>query len=160
MDREKIVLLTRLAVYDKHLSESDRKINNYFLHDYIYSKNIRTRFFAFTGAFILFAYYAMYRILVLNADVFTLDYKKEITEAAVFFAAIIALYTIIGSIRAAVEYRICQKRIKAYMEVLKKTGEMGVKPKKADIFRAEPKERYNENDGTSIIYKGGNYKHY
>ena len=149
-DKEKIVLLTRLAIYDKHLSDADKKMNNYFLHDYIYAKNIRTRFFAFTGSLIIVFFYALYRIFVEKADIFMLDYKKELTDVIGFIVIILVVYTAIGSLQAAIAYRAGQKRIKAYLEVLKKT-----------LARDAPAagERVRERRyGRDIVYTGDNYQ--
>ena len=141
-DKEKIVLLTRLALYDKYMSESDKKTNGYFMHDYIYAKNIRTRFFAFLGAAIVVGFYMINKVLVEKADIFTLDYRKELTGAALFIVIVLAAYTAIGGLRAASAYRASQKRIKAYLDVLKKTGE-----KTREV-------RYGRN----IVYTGNNHQ--
>jgi len=153
-DKEKIVLLTRLAVYDSRMSDSDKKINNYFLHDYIYAKNIRTRFFAFLGAVILVFFYALYRIFIEKTDIFTLDYVKELTVIVVFIVFVLVFYTAVGGLQAAFQYNASQKRINAYLDVLKKTGEMG-KDNRSPDERAKAKE-----NGRDIIYTSGNYKHY
>ena len=153
-DREKIVLLSRLAVYDKHMSESDKKTNNYFMHDYIYSRNVRTRFFALLGSLIIIIFYAVNKILIQKADIFELDYKKEITAVIVFTVLVLILYTVIGGLKAASEYRAGQKRIKAYLEVLSKAGS-----DKSDKITAHEGTR-KERHGRDIIYTGGNYKRY
>jgi len=149
-DKEKIVLLTRLALYDKHMSDADKKINNYFLHDYIYAKNIRTRFFACCGTIILVLFYVMYRIFVEQADIFALDYVKELTGIAVFVAAVLVFYTLVGSLRAAVAFRASQKRIGAYLDVL-------------DITSGEDRlfeERVNNRrNGRNTVLPGNSNKH-
>ena len=152
VDKEKVVLLNRLAIYDKHISESDKKINDYFLHDYIYAKNIRTRFFAFIGSLIILAFYMLHRIFVEEIDLFALDYMKELTDAAVFIVIILVLYTLIGSLQASVTYRASQKRIRAYLEVLKRAGEMESAVKQTD--EGNKINRY----GRDIIYKSGDYQ--
>ena len=152
-DREKIVLLTRLALYDKYMSDSDKKTNGYFLHDYIYSKNIRTRFFAFFGALILILFNLIYRIFVEKTDIFMLDYKKELTDIVVFVVIVLVVYTAIGSLKAAVAYRASQKRIKAYLEVLKRTGEQTGAPRRAAVGRA-----YERRYGRDIVYTGADHK--
>jgi len=152
IDKEKIVFLTRLAVYDKYMSESDKKKNCFFLHDYIYAKNIWTRFYAFLGSMIIVAFYLLHRIFVEKIDIFAMDYRKEITDIAVFIIIILVLYTLVGSLQAAVAYNASQKRIRAYLEVLKKAGEM----KQA---RITADERANDKRyGRDLIYTGDNYK--
>jgi len=150
-DKEKIVLLTRLAVYDKHMSESDKKMNDYFLHDYIYSKNIWTRFYAFLGSMILIAFYLLYRILIEETDIFSVDYVREFTNIAVFIVGVLVFYTLVGSLRAMVSYRAGQKRIRAYLDVLKKTGE----PAEA---RRAGERAYERRHGRNLIYTGSDNK--
>ena len=152
IEKEKIVLLTRLAVYDKHMSESDKKINNYFLHDYIYAKNIWTRFYAFIGSVIVVFFYLLYRILIEQTDVFAMDYRKEITDVAIFIIAVLVLYTLIGSLQAAVSYRASQKRIRAYLDVLNKTGE------EKNARRIPGERTYERRYGQNIVYTGDNYQ--
>ena len=149
-DKEKIVLLTRLAVYDKHMSESDKKMNDYFLHDYIYSKNIWTRFYAFIGSMILIVFYLLYRILIKETDIFALDYVKELTNIAIFVFVVLVFYTLVGSLRAMVSYRAGQKRIRAYLEVLRKTGETAETP--------TGERAYERRHGRNLIYTGSNHK--
>jgi len=153
-DKEKIVLLTRLAIYDTRMSESDKKINNYFLHDYIYAKNVRTRFFAFIGAAIVVLFYVLYRIFVEKTDIFTLDYVRELTVIAAFVVFVLVFYTAVGGLQAAFQYSASQKRINAYLDVLKKTGEM-------ETDDRSPGERAKVRDnGRDSIYTSGNYKRY
>ena len=154
IDKEKIVLLTRLAIYDKHMSESDKKINNYFLHDYIYARNLRTRFFAFIGSMIIILFYMMHRIIIEEIDIFALDYQKELTDIVIFIVIILVFYTIISSIQAAVTYKTSQKRIKAYLEVLKKAG------MEKDTQERASEEAYKRQHGRDIIYTGSNYQRY
>ena len=150
IDKEKIVLLTRLAIYDKHMSESDKKVNQYFLHDYIYSRNIRTRFFAFIGSLIVILFMVMHRVFIEEVDIFALDYRKEITEIVIFIVIVLVLYTVIGGLQAAVAYKTSQKRIKAYLEVLKKAG-MEKQTKTSE-------EAYRRRYGRDLIYTGNNYQ--
>lgn len=164
IDKEKIVLLTRLAIYDKYMSESDKKINNYFLHDYIYKKNFATRAFAFIGSLIIVFFYLLHKVFVMGADIFELDYRQELIDIAIFVVVVLVLYTIIGSFKSAMEYKASQNRIKAYIEVLKKATadeEEQKAERPARRTRKDSKEDslleehdgYNESD---IVYTGNN----
>ena len=53
--RQKILLMTKLALYEKHYGAVDRAANDYFRHDFIYKKNLGTRFAVGFGGLIILA---------------------------------------------------------------------------------------------------------
>jgi hypothetical protein len=120
--REKIIQMTHLAVYDKNDGEKDKRINGYFLHDFIYKNNMMTRISVITGALILVFFYTLHRIFNQNVDIMTLDYPAEFRQIGLFVLAVAIVYTVISSICAAREYRRSQKRLKDYTKRLNKLG--------------------------------------
>jgi len=127
INKEKIILMTRLAVYDKHSAAKDKRINDYFLHDYIYKSNMYTRIAVITGALILVSLNILYRVLNESADIFDLDYTQELKKIGLFILAAALFYTVIGSLKAAREYYKCQKRIKEYTDCMEKLEKAGLK---------------------------------
>ncbi|MDR1687362.1 MAG: hypothetical protein LBS21_01965 [Clostridiales bacterium] len=118
IDKEKIILMTQLAVYDKHGAEADRRINDYFLHDFIYKNNMWTRFSVILGSIILYFFYMLHRIFNEGLDIMTLDYIAELKKMGLFILVIAAVYTVIGSIKSSYDYRQSQKKISEYSKRL------------------------------------------
>lgn len=120
VDKQKLIIMSKLAAYDKDLGKADKLQDEYYRGDYVYKKNLWTRFFALLGAAILLGLYYVYRIFILEADIFQLDYMQELTNAGTFIVAVLAIYTIIGTILATIEYYLSQKRLKEYFALIRK----------------------------------------
>ena len=112
--------MSKLATYDKHLGRSDKIQDEYYRGDYIYKKNLWTRFFAFLGAMILLGLYYSHRIFVLDADIFQLDYMQELINVGIFLVLILGVYSIIGTVIATIEYYLSQKRLNQYFALIRK----------------------------------------
>lgn len=118
--KSEIILMTKLAIYDKSHGKKDRVCNDYFKGDYVYKKNMWTRFYTAIGTLILIIFIFLHRIAVYEIDIFTLDFKTEISKYAVYFLTVLIAYTIIGSFLSAREYNKSRLRFKKYLLVLSK----------------------------------------
>ncbi|MCL2356572.1 MAG: hypothetical protein FWC70_05350 [Defluviitaleaceae bacterium] len=118
VNRERTITMTKLALYDKHEGPSDRAANEYFRHDYIYKKNIGTRVSACLGGIVLLTIYWLRVIFVEGADVFEMDLRTHVVESVLILVAIIALYSLIGTLQGTREYYHVQKRLKNYQNLL------------------------------------------
>ena len=112
--KQKIITMARLAVYDKNEGDADRLANDYFRHDYIYRKNMATRFCSGVGAGILVAVYWLRMFLLEGADLFESDLSALIWNSAGFIIAVMAVYTVIGTVQGTRQYYLIQKRLKRY----------------------------------------------
>ena len=114
IDKDKIKIMTRMAVYDERHGEADRRINEYFRHDYVYRKNSWTRFYVFLGGCMLLSLYWLQKWAEEGIDIFTLDYKRELLDAGVFLGILMLIYTLISSQLGLLEYNRAQKRLEKY----------------------------------------------
>jgi hypothetical protein len=112
--QQKIIVMTQLALYDKHEGHSDQLANDYFRHDYIYKKNLGTRFAVGFGGFLLLGLYWARNIIIGDADLFELDFTSHLYDSILFILAILAVYSLIGTIQGTREYYLVQKRITRY----------------------------------------------
>jgi len=115
VDQQKITAMAKLAVYDKTAGVKDRRINEYFRHDYIYKKNVRTRICAVLGAVIILAFYWADRILGGGSVVLPIDFAQTGRDMLLAVVAAAALYTLIGTIISAREYAKVQRRLHEYV---------------------------------------------
>ena len=120
VDKERIALMTKLAVYDKSEGKKDRQKLQYFRHDYIYRQNMWTRFFVFIGCLILFFFYVLHKLAFESIDLYNYDYKGEGLKLLIFYLAVAGVYTIIGTIKATTEYERAKSRLKLYTSLLNK----------------------------------------
>lgn len=120
--------MTKLALYDKHEGASDRAANDYFRHDYIYRKNLGTRLSVGFGGMIILAIYWLRIIFIEGVDVFELYIQHHVFQSVMFILALMAVYSLIGTIQGTREYYLVQKRLERYqgmMRFLERIDERG-----------------------------------
>jgi len=145
VNEQKIITMTRLALYDKHEGTSDRAANDYFRHDYIYKKNLGTRLAVGFGSVLILAIYWMSVILVSeDLDIFEMDIQQHLLESVLFVLAMIAVYSLIGTIQGTREYYLIQKRLNQYqtnLRQLERMNERRRRPSPDDPRRRDRAER-------------------
>lgn len=119
-NREKIILMTKLAVYDKHLGKHDKKLAKYFRHDYIYIRNMWTRFYVLIGVFVLLLLYWLHKIYTVGIDFLLVDINKHLTVTGIILVSVVVFYTAIGTIRGTSEYERARKRLSKYYDYLER----------------------------------------
>jgi hypothetical protein len=110
--------MSKLAIYEKRFADSDRKLNEYFRSDYVYKKNVRTRFFVFLGCLIILCFYITHKIVVDKAAVLSLDFMDELRGPAVFTVCATLFYTFLSWAREAANYNAAMDRLKIYGAML------------------------------------------
>ena len=116
---QKIITMTKLALYDKHEGTQDRAANEYFRHDYIYKKNLGTRIAVGIGGLLLLAIYWLRVILVDGTDVLQMDIVQHLTDSVLFLVAVLAVYSLVGTVQGTREYYLIQKRLDRHSSLIK-----------------------------------------
>lgn len=62
MDKQKIILMSKLAIEEKQSLKKDKKITSYFSEDYIYVNNFKTRLLVFITTGIIMLLYIFAKI--------------------------------------------------------------------------------------------------
>ena len=119
VNKLKIITMTRLALYDKHEGPADRAANDYFRHDYIYRNNLGTRLAVGLGGIIILAVYWLQSFFINEMDIFELDITQYATESFLFILAILAVYSLIGTIQGTRQYYLVQKRLAQYQALVR-----------------------------------------
>jgi len=115
VNQQKVAIMTKLALYDKHEGPADRDANEFFRHDYIYKKNLGTRMAVGFGGLLLLALHWLRMILIDGLDVLQVALVRgHLIESLMFLAAILAVYSLIGTLQGTREYYLIQKRLKKY----------------------------------------------
>ncbi|MCL1998433.1 MAG: hypothetical protein FWG65_06675 [Turicibacter sp.] len=148
IDRDKILLMTKMAVYDKNYGETDRAVFAFFRRDYIYKKNMWTRLCVAIGALFLLALYWLQQIFVIGISIQELDVAQSVTDSVLFLLAVMAFYTMVGTIQGTYQYYIIQKRTENYIEMLEEIQLLSSPKKKK---RPSPEE--DENLDAPLLYK-------
>ncbi|MCL2204441.1 MAG: hypothetical protein FWB88_10955 [Defluviitaleaceae bacterium] len=128
--QQKIITMTQLALYDKHEGATDQIANDYFRHDYIYRKNLGTRFAVGFGGFIMLGLYWARNILLDGTDIFEIDFATHLTDSIFFILALLAVYSLIGTIQGTREYYLVQKRLTRYHALVRQLERINERAKK------------------------------
>ena len=147
--QQKIIVMTQLALYDKHESVADQNANDYFRHDYIYRKNLATRIAVGIGGFVILILYWARNIFIHNevfalSEIFETDFSTYLSDSIFFMLAIIALYSFIGTIQGTREYYLVQKRLTRYHALVRQLERINERAEKAADENAEKIENTAE----------------
>jgi len=132
VNKNKIITMTRLALYDKHEGFADRVVNDYFRHDHIYRNNLGTRMAVGLGGLIILAIYWIQALVANNLDIFEFDIQQYVTDSVLFLLAILAVYSLIGSIQGTRQYYLVQKRLAQYQAMVRQLERQEERAKRAE----------------------------
>jgi hypothetical protein len=143
-------MMSKLAVYDKHFGEQDRKSGEYFRQDFIYSSNMKSRFYVFFGCAIAAVFYILHLAAFGETDIFSIEYPALLFRIVVFFAAVLVAYSVLGTILYTAIYAKTQKRIENYFKLLDELEKDGDAPPDAvnESADAEKIEKRTDADIT------------
>ena len=119
VNEKKIIVMTKLALYDKHEATADRAASEYFRHDYIYKKNLGTRISVGIGGILLLLIYWLRVIFIDGADILEMDVRQHLTDSILFLVALLVLYSLIGTIQGTRQYYLLHKRLDRYSKLTK-----------------------------------------
>lgn len=152
MNEERIIIMSKLAVYDKNFGEKDRFANKFFRTDYVYRKNMWTRFYVLIGCLLLMCVYALRVIIVDGTDIFDIDYQGELIRIGVFILVMLVVYTIISTKIYISEFNRAQRRYGNYIGLIQLLNEISgfaQPPRVTSETEQEEQER-----GADIYYTG------
>ena len=149
--QQKIITMTQLALYDKHEGADDLKVNDYFRHDYIYKKNLGTRMAVGIGGFIMLVLYWTRTILLDEYfDLFNLDFQTYLYDSLLFILAILALYSLIGTVQGTREYYLVQKRLTRYHALMRQLEKINDRAQKSKDEKVEGEAVATEPSGPRV----------
>ena len=120
MDKRQIIIMSKLAVYDKNFGDRDRQASKYFRTDYVYRKNLVTRMCVAVACLIIGAMYAVRFFLVEGNSPFVFDFQSELINLGIFTVVMMAIYTLISTKIHVSEFNRAEHRLSNYLELIKK----------------------------------------
>jgi len=151
MNKERIIIMSKLAVYDKNYGERDRQANKYFRTDYVYRKNMWTRFYIFMGCLLIIAVHALRLFVVQGYDIFEYDFRGGLAGAGVFVLTMLIAYTLIGTKIYVSEFNRAQRRLGNYIELIKMLNDMsGTQP--IPVIQDAGQEQEEPERGADLYY--------
>lgn len=121
IDQGKIILMTKLAVYEKNYIKEDRRRGSYYFEDYIYVKNFKTKLSVTIVVMMFMMIDILQRInhnLIFPTSVMQFI-SVYITPYLIPWITILIGYTILSTAIYGKRYTLSQKRLKGYNKLLK-----------------------------------------
>jgi len=137
-NRNKVITMTQLALYDKHEGPADRVANDYFRHDFIYRNNLGTRLAVGLGGIIILVIYWVQSLAMYDMDLFEFNIQEHVTDSVMFLLAILAVYSLIGSIQGTRQYYLVQKRLAQYQAIVRQLERLNEREHHFDDEFEEP----------------------
>ena len=102
-----------------------------------------TRLCVSIGATLLLVIYWLHQIFIYGIDIQELDIRQSVIDSVLFLIAVMAFYTLVGTIQGTHQYHKVQKRMDRYMAVMKKV----------DNMPDTPDSNNSKNSKSDLIYK-------
>ena len=120
LNREKVILMTRMASYENGKGEENLRIGTYFRSDYIFSSIIKA-IFAVTISFVfglgLYIYYNFEEFL---ANIYEMDLLALFQSFWKYYLIVLIIYVAISYVIAFIRYMLAVRNIRKYKSNLKK----------------------------------------
>jgi len=124
-EQDKIILMTKLATYDKYHARSDGRKSEFFRHDYVYRRNLAARFFTLLGSLVVVGFYFLHRMVIDHVDFADMPtVVRDLIVSGIFIVLVQLLYSLLGFVLHSREYNAATERIAEYMENMKALSEM------------------------------------
>jgi uncharacterized membrane protein len=120
LNENKIKMMTKMAIYEKHEGRQMLKNSRYFKGDYVAFGVLRT-LIATTFAYILMVIlYALCNMERLIADINSMDYAVVGRQLGLYYILLVIVYAVIGAMVYTCRYNKSRKGLKKYFSRLNK----------------------------------------
>lgn len=119
LDKRKIILMTRLAVYEEVDGKEDISINNYFRGDYIWFEVLKGAIYGTIGFVIVFAMYMLYDIETFMVDFYKMDIVSFAQDVLKKYIIFLVIYMVISYFVAIYKFMKSKKHVERYKSTLR-----------------------------------------
>lgn len=152
LDARRIIIMSKMAIYDKTYGTEDKKANDLFYRDYVYRRNFIFRTCALIGTLIPIGISTVFLAISEDMDFLTFDYLGFLQNHAITIAIVMALYTFIGTKVATAEYKNIKIRLQAYFALMRELDEITHGKEASDAMYAD-----DEDDEEDDYYQRNNF---
>jgi len=119
-DKNKVRVMTKLAIYEKKTGRYDVKLAKFFRSDYVHFHVLRTLISVTIGYALLLLMAAIYKSDYLIAEAVVLDYAGIGKAILTIYIYILVIFAVGSSIGYFIAYNVSRKRLSGYFNLLKK----------------------------------------
>ncbi|MDE5863649.1 MAG: hypothetical protein K2K56_01650 [Lachnospiraceae bacterium] len=123
VQEEKVKLMSRIAIYEKHEGRTEIPMNTFYKADYVRLNALKAIVSATIVYILVAALVAVYQVEYILANILKVDYKKLLTVLLLVYAVWVFLYWLIARILYAKRYEDARSNIIIYNHRLKKIQE-------------------------------------
>lgn len=120
LSEEKIKLMTKLAVYEKHTGKKTMKLTKFFQMDYVGWNMLKTGIAISIGYLMLAGAYVVYHLERFVEEMYTMDYMALVREFASKYVVLLVSYMAVTFLFYNVKYSQGMKSLKRYQKNLKR----------------------------------------
>lgn len=120
LNKQKIKLMTRAAIYEESVGREDLKINMYFASDYIRVNLLKTLIGVTVGYLLAVMLFLGYRYEELLAELANMDLMAMVMDFGVYYVILLAVYAVCALIYYSYKKHQSERNVRQYYAVLKK----------------------------------------
>lgn len=124
INEERIVLMTKLAAYEKNEGKKNMAVGKYFMGDYISLHMLRTVISGTLAYLLAVAVYFLYYMEDLIANLYSLDFAGMARNVIMYYIVFLVAYGLVTYIFFTLHFFKAKKGIKRYYHNLKKLNSM------------------------------------
>ena len=124
LNEEKVILMTRLASYEKREGKGDMAIGKYFRGDFISLHLLKAVLVATICYFIGFGLYLLYFVEELMAKIYEIDFIVFAKNAISIYVIFVVIYCCLSYVVFTYRFVKAKKGIRRYYHNLKKLSSM------------------------------------
>jgi len=124
LNEERVILMTRMASYEKGEGKENVKIGNYFRSDYIASQVIKAVISAVIAFMIMLGLYLLYDFEILMENLYEMDLIGFARDILIYFFVFVAGYGVVTYLVCTWRYAKAKKSLKCYYNNLKKLNSL------------------------------------
>ncbi|MCR5431333.1 MAG: hypothetical protein K6E95_02125 [Lachnospiraceae bacterium] len=119
IDNERVRIMTRMSIYEKHEGKEDLKYNKYFKSDYARLQVLKTLVWTTIAYVIVVALVLLYKLEYVIDNALVLDYPDIGKQILAYYIVVLAVYLVGSLVGYSLKYQFSRKRLKKYYRLLK-----------------------------------------
>ena len=124
LNEERVILMTKMASYEKSEGKKNVKIGNYFRSDYIAVQVLKAVFCATIAYIVILALFIFYDFEVFMQELYKMDLLAFAKEVLFYYVVTVVSYGIISYVVYSYRYTKAKKSLKCYNHNLKKLNSL------------------------------------
>lgn len=133
LNKSRIKLMTKMAVYEEHEGKKSMSIGTYFRGDYIGKEVIKSIVYATVAYLIVIAIYICYDFEILAQDIYNMDLVQFGAQLLKDYLKLVVGYAVITYIYYAMRYQSARRSLRSYYNNLRRLNSM---------YRKEEESKY------------------